>query len=82
MFYWRCWQFSFWARSLTEKLVAEEERADNAEKELMLDQNKRSKTAAYTATRKIEQERNGYLGEIAKRDADISGISKTQQQQF
>jgi hypothetical protein len=30
----------------------------------------------------MEQERNGYLGEIAKRDADISGISKTQQQQF
>ena len=58
------------ARSLTEKLVAEEERADNA------------KTAAYTGTRKVEQEHNGYPGEIAKRDADISGISKTQQQQY
>ena len=37
-------------RSLTENLAAEKERADYSEKELLLEQSKRAKTAACTVT--------------------------------
>ena len=52
-------------RSLTKNLAAEKECADNTEKQLLLEQSKRAKTAASTVTREMEQERKGYLEEIA-----------------
>ena len=64
-------------RSLTKNLAAEKERADNLEKELLEEQSKRAKTAASTVTREMEQERKGYLEEIANRDADIRELKDT-----
>ena len=64
-------------RSLTKNLAAEKERADNLEKELLEEQSKRAKTAACTVTKEMEQERKGYLGEIANRDADIRELKDT-----
>ena len=59
------------ARSLTADLVAEKERADKAEKDLLLLQRKRAKTSAQSVAREMQVERDGYLGQIAKLDADI-----------
>ena len=64
-------------RSLSDNLAAEKECADNAKKELLLEQSKKAKTTACTVTKEIKQERNGYLEEIAKRDADIRKLKDT-----
>jgi hypothetical protein len=46
-------------------------------KQLLLEQSKRAKTAACTVTREMEQERNDYLEETAKRDANIRELKDT-----